>query len=107
MKDAGKIASGGELEGCPIPKTHRRLRQAHLLWHQTLEAYHDAERFRANLNSTIEALRNVTFILQSEKAAFASFDAWYGRWVELLKGDPDSKVSVRPSTRLTWASAVG
>jgi hypothetical protein len=40
---------------CPLPQTHRRLIEAHLLWHQTLDRYSDPEAFRANLNATIEA----------------------------------------------------
>ena len=50
----------GALAECPIPMTHRRLKHAHLLWHQCLDAYHDPERFLANLNATIEALRNIS-----------------------------------------------
>jgi hypothetical protein len=42
-----------------------------------LDHYQEPESFRANLNATIEALRNVTFKLQNEKSAFAEFDVWY------------------------------
>jgi hypothetical protein len=73
---------------CPIPKTHRRLVEAHLLWHQTSAQYQYPEAFRANLNATIQALRNVTFVLQSEKDLFSNFDAWYAPWQERLKADP-------------------
>jgi hypothetical protein len=76
-----------DLHQCPIPLTHRRLKHAHLLWHQCLDAYHDPERFLANLNATIEALRNVTFVVQKEKAAFKDFDAWYTPRQEILKAD--------------------
>ena len=85
------VDSGDELENCPIPLAHRRLRDAHLLWHQALACYHDAERFRANLNATIEALRNVTFALQKERDAFEDFDAWYTPWQARLKADPKAK----------------
>lgn len=73
---------------CPIPKTHRRLVEAHLLWHQALTQYQDPEAFRANLNAAIQALRNVTFILQSEKHEFSNFDDWYEPWQERLKANP-------------------
>jgi len=43
--------------------------------------------FLANLNATIEALRNVTFVVQKEKAAFKDFDAWYTPRQEILKAD--------------------
>jgi hypothetical protein len=59
-------APDNDLQGCPIPSTHRRLRHSHMLWHQAMEHYHEAEEFQANLNATIEALRNVSFVLQSE-----------------------------------------
>ena len=72
---------------CPIPNTHSRLEQAHLLWHQTLERYDDPDSFCANLNSTIEALRNVTFMLQSEKSAIPNFDAWYPECQAGMKAD--------------------
>jgi hypothetical protein len=77
----------GDYRLCPIPTTHRRLVDAHVLWHQTLDAYGDTERFRANLNATLQALRNVTFAAQSEKAAFANFDLWYEAWQKRLAAD--------------------
>jgi hypothetical protein len=72
---------------CPIPTTHRRLADAHVLWHQALDAYGDPERFRANLNATIEALRNITFAVQNEEGAFVDFNAWYQPWRTRLKAD--------------------
>src|SRR5260370_10501050 len=81
----------GKQETCPLPKTHRRLTEAHLLWHQTLDRYHDPDAFRANLNATIEALRNVTFVLQNEKNIFPNFEEWYGPWQARLKADPAAK----------------
>lgn len=78
-------------EHCPLPKTHRRLVEAHLLWHQTLDKYHDPDGFRANLNATIEALRNITFVLQNEKSAFTEFDKWYVPWQAQLKVDAAAK----------------
>jgi len=78
-------------ERCPLPKTHRRLCEAHLLWHQTLDKYHDPGAFRANLNAAIEALRNITFVLQNEKVVFAQFDDWYGPWQGRLKADAAAK----------------
>jgi hypothetical protein len=85
------MADDDQLSGCPIPLTHRRLRHAHMLWHQALESYQEPERFRANLNATIEALRNVTFVLQKEKAAFTDFDGWYGLWQKRLRNDNVAK----------------
>jgi len=76
---------------CPIPKTHRRLAQAHVLWHQAFRSYLNPEVFLANLNATIEALRNVTFVLRNEKGTFAKFDEWYGPWQARLKDDKMSR----------------
>lgn len=73
---------------CPLPKTHRRLVEAHVLWHQSLEQYHQPDLFQANLNATIQALRNITFMLQSEKRSFSQFEDWYKRWQERIKADP-------------------
>src|SRR5882762_6430675 len=75
---------------CPIPMTHRRLAAAHLLWHQALEHYHDSDAFLANLNSTIEALRNVTFVLQKEQTV-PDFENWYKKWQPCLKEDAAAK----------------
>lgn len=71
----------------PIPNAHARLSQAHRLWHQAADAYNDAEGFRTNLNSLIETLRNVTFVLQNEKAKIPQFDEWYSSWQARLKAD--------------------
>ena len=76
---------------CPIRKTHRSLVDVHVLWHQALDHYQEPEVFRANLNATIEALRNVTFKLQNEKSALAEFDVWYRPHQERLKADPVCK----------------
>src|SRR6185437_15868317 len=76
---------------CPIPNTHQRLRQAHLLWHQAAETYHQLELFITNVNSLIQELRNVTFILQSEKARFRDFDTWYQPLQARLKADKNCK----------------
>lgn len=76
---------------CPIPAAHRGLRDAHMLWHQALSSYHNPDKFRANLNATIQSLRNITFALQNEKSAFADFAKWYGPWQQRLKDDPTAK----------------
>jgi hypothetical protein len=69
-----------QLDKCPLHTTHRRLLDAHQLWHQAAATYSDPDAFRANLNATIQALRNVTFAVQSEKHVFGAFDDWYAPW---------------------------
>ena len=78
---------------CPIPKAHRTLIDAHHFWHQTAVNYSHPDLFRANLNATIQAMRNVTFSLQNEKHVFADFDAWYLPWQTRMKA----------SSVLSWA----
>jgi hypothetical protein len=82
--DSGDTVDYGH---CAIPRTHRRLVEAHILWHQALAQYQQPEVFRANLNALIQTLRNVTFILQSEKHSLSDFDDWYKPWQERLKTD--------------------
>lgn len=85
MEDKKEKANSERI--CPIPNTHNRLDQVHLLWHQALEKYDSPDGFVANLNSTIEALRNVTFMLQNEKHEIPDFDKWYDEWRNKMKTD--------------------
>ncbi len=72
----------------PIPRTHAVLSDAHWHWHQALSAYPDPPAFRASVNALIQALRNVTWVLQSEKHGIRNFDSWYAEWQARLKADP-------------------
>lgn len=72
---------------CPTPAAHKRLQDAHLLWHQATAKYGNVEAFRANLNACIQALRNVTFVLQKEKARIPNFEFWYSGWQDKLRAD--------------------
>ncbi len=62
---------------CPIINSHNKLIETHILWHQTADFYQDPQRFNANLNATIQSLRNITFALQSEKDVIPNFHIWY------------------------------
>ena len=73
METSRDSSTAAEDVVCPIPAAHRRLKEAHLLWHQTLDKYQEPDAFRANLNATIQALRNVTFALQAEKHSIPDF----------------------------------
>ncbi len=73
---------------CPLAQAHRRLEDAHRLWHQTADLYSDPDGFRVNLNATIQTLRNVTFALQKQKAVIPSFEAWYQPWQRRMREDP-------------------
>src|SRR5437764_11784747 len=92
MTDANNQGSHGtDYYVCPIPAALRRLAEAHLLWHQALSNYQEPDAFRANLNATIQALRNITFALQTYKNSIADFDSWYGEWQARLAADADAK----------------
>lgn len=49
--------------------------------------YHDPYAFRYELNAFIQALRNITFMLQSEKSRPSSFDDWYATQQEMMRSD--------------------
>lgn len=82
------MANGDEVrDDCPIPNSHRRLLEAHTLWHAAEQAYANEDLFRIHLNSVIQALRNTTWVLQNEKRAIPEFPAWYGSWQERVQAD--------------------
>jgi len=66
-----------------------------------LDSYPDADDFILHLNSAIQGLRNVTFVLQNEmKGVIDDAERWYDAWREQMKADPvmewlnDSRVQV-------------
>jgi hypothetical protein len=88
--DVAEPIDGKETE-CPISTTHTRLNHAHVLWHEALEQYDDPDGFLVKVNALIEALRNVTFVLQKTDEKNLPV-GWYAAWRERLKAD----------TRLGW-----
>lgn len=72
---------------CPTPTAHKRLLEVHRLWHQAADNYNDPDGFRTYFNATLQALRNVTFAVQSEKNNIPNFDEWYPQWQDKLKSD--------------------
>ncbi|HSC20391.1 MAG TPA: hypothetical protein VLC07_01555, partial [Solirubrobacterales bacterium] len=87
-------------EACPIPKTHARLNQCHLMWHETLEAYADPDAFVGHLNAVIQGLRNVTWVLQKELRGREGFDVWYADWQEEMGADPRMKWLISARNRI-------
>ncbi len=85
---------------CPLPATHRRLVDVHDLWHDCLGSYHEPRQFRRNLNSLMQELRNVTFMLQSEQRSIPEFDKWYGRQRERMRSDPVLRWAVAARNRV-------
>lgn len=72
---------------CPIASAHKRMEDAHHLWHEALEAYNNPENFRVKLNGCITTLRTVTWLIQSAKSNIPEFDSWYKPWQEKMKKD--------------------
>jgi hypothetical protein len=62
---------------CPLPSTHQRCAETQYFLEQSLLHYHSPQPFLHNLNAFIQALRNITFILQSELKNREGFGTWY------------------------------
>ena len=85
---------------CPIPNAHRRLIDCHEQWHAAERNYMEPEPFRMSLNNLLQNLRNVTWLLQKQKADLPSFETWYQQWRESVKDDPIMKWVVASRNRI-------
>jgi len=72
---------------CPMPQTHGRLNEVFRLWHEAAEAYQEPDLFNMKLNAVIQAVRNVTFIMQSELSKHPDFNGWYKKQREKLASE--------------------
>jgi hypothetical protein len=72
---------------CPLAAVDRRLEDVHRHWHSAERAYFEPQAFRVAIQTAIQTLRTVTFILQSNKHLIPEFDSWYEPWQEKLKAD--------------------
>jgi hypothetical protein len=93
VKPAGAVAGDepsefAPEESCPIPKTHARLNQCHLMWHEALEAYSVPDAFASHLNAVVQGLRNVTWVLRKELTHREGFGEWYAEWEAEMGADP-------------------
>ncbi|MEA1015037.1 hypothetical protein [Sphingosinicella sp. LY1275] len=73
---------------CPLAAVDRRLEDAHRQWHEAEAAYFEPDDFRRAIQTTIQTLRTVTFLLQSNKARIPDFQSWYQEWQDRLRADP-------------------
>jgi hypothetical protein len=85
---------------CPLGNVHRRMDDAHRLWHQALEAYFNPDRFRVALQSCIQALRTITWLLQNHKGLIPDFEGWYGEWQTRMRADPIMRWLVEARNRI-------
>lgn len=70
----------------------RRIKEAEKFWNQACNDYVDLDEFLSSLNALIQALRNITFILQSNKECISDFDQWY----------EDQRIIMRENKLLKW-----
>jgi hypothetical protein len=70
---------------CPALAPHRRLLDAHEMWHVVAESYMDPVAFRRSLNALIPELRNISFLVQKLKSSYSRFDDWYTPWQQEVK----------------------
>lgn len=85
---------------CPLAAVDRRLEDLHQHWHLAEAAYFDPEHFRIAIQTAIQTLRTVTFILQSNKTLIESFESWYKPWQEKLHQDTLMRWMVEARNRI-------
>jgi hypothetical protein len=82
------IPEGAEvLEDCPLSEADDKYTEAHYFLERMMAEYHNPQKFRWNLNAFLQALRNVTFLLQSQLAHRDGFDSWYAARQEEMGRD--------------------
>lgn len=76
-----------EVNNCVLKTVEKRLIDSFHLWMKLSYNYFSPNEFRVYLNSTIQELRNITFILQKNKSSIKGFDSWYSNWQSKMKAD--------------------
>ncbi|GHF93157.1 hypothetical protein GCM10017667_23610 [Streptomyces filamentosus] len=76
----------------------------HAMWHAMADSYMQPDTFRMHLNSLIQGLRNVTFLLQKQKSELPNFETWYTRFQEEAKADPIMRWVVKSRNRVVKES---
>jgi hypothetical protein len=82
------MSATGNQKPCPLAAIDQRLEDLHRQWHQAERAYFDPDAFRVAIQTAIQTLRTVTFILQNNKRLIPEFDRWYELWQEKMRADP-------------------
>lgn len=72
---------------CLLQIVENRLNDCLMLWKATKTNYFNPNLFRINLNSLIESLRSVTWILQNQKSELINFEEWYKKWQDQMRSD--------------------
>lgn len=92
------------VQPCPVADAHRRLMDCHDQWHTLHDSYLDPDGFRLNLNSLVPNLRNVTWLLQKQKAAIPDFATWYPEFQQACKKSEIMGWVVKSRNRITKES---
>ena len=77
-----------DIEDSPIPSTIDKFWESWYFLLMAADNYHDPWAFRYNLNAFIQALRNITFMLQGETPKPAGFEAWYAQKQDEMRDEP-------------------
>ncbi len=88
------------VEPSPVEAAYGRLREASHFWKQALASYDNSESFRVNVNACIQALRNITWSMQSEKDHIPGFDPWYAKWQQEMDADRTLRWLVKARNRI-------
>ena len=72
---------------CLLRTVENRLNDCLVHWKTTKTNYFNPNLFRINLNSLIESLRSVTWILQNHKSELKNFEEWYKNWQDQMISD--------------------
>lgn len=66
---------------------NRRFESIYISWNNAYNNYFNIDLFLININSAIQELRNITFLLQSNKSLYPDFDNWYSNKQDKMKKD--------------------
>lgn len=74
------------------------------MWHSMSDSYMEPDSFRMHLNSLIQGLRNVTFMIQKQKAELVGYEDWYTRFVKEVGPKPLMRWAVKSRNRVVKES---
>ncbi|MGB0743703.1 MAG: hypothetical protein ACPGSB_04175 [Opitutales bacterium] len=80
---------------CIFKSPDKRFIDALHYWQLIHKYYFKPELFRRNLNSLVQEIRNITFLIQKQKSDLEDFESWYKTWQNKLKTDRICKWSVK------------
>jgi hypothetical protein len=89
---------------CPVISAHRRFMDCHSQWHAASVTYMEPDGFRLHLNSLVQNLRNVSWLLQKQKSELPSFADWYQPWQDASRADPVMRWVVKARNRVVKES---